>query len=301
MTIRSLMIFKTVFDTESFTKAAEQLYLTQSGISHAIRELEEETGTELFERIGRKIRPTRSARFLYQESSELMERYNLLEKRIHHLEEEAPLRIATSITVASFYLAEALRELKKQYPALRMETTVCTASGAVSLLRRGQADLCLTEGILPAGPYIAEPFASCKISAVCVKDYPAKESLFAEELVREDLLLREKGSALREIPDSALLLKGLKAQPLWTSVNSGALLSATRAGLGIALLPERMLLPDLNAGELREILLPDLPRYNSMFSLRREGTTRTKIEERLLDILRTIGADEEKDKLFPGK
>lgn len=299
MTIRNLYIFQAVYQTESFTRAADQLFLTQSGISHAIRELEEEAGTQLFERVGRKIRPTAGARLLYQESAALLEQFGQLEMRLSRLEEEAPLRIASSITVASFYLARAQRLLRSHHPLLRMETSVCTAAGAVQLLREGQADLCLAEGICPQGPFIAQIFAQSKIAAVCAPDYPAPENMNAAQLVRHKLLVREKGSALRDILDSALLLKGLGISPVWTSVNSGALQFASQEGLGVALLPDQLVEEDIRCGKLREIVLTDLELYNPMFSLRHREKRQTAASEELQGILRELAL--EKGRLFPGK
>ena len=55
MNLRHLLIFKTVVDTGSFTKAAKQLFITQSGVSHAIRELEQQTNAVLFDRLSKAI------------------------------------------------------------------------------------------------------------------------------------------------------------------------------------------------------------------------------------------------------
>ena len=67
MTLRHLEIFKAVSETKSFTRAAARLYITQSAVSHAIRELEEQAGTPLFDRLSKSVYLTRSGELLMQE------------------------------------------------------------------------------------------------------------------------------------------------------------------------------------------------------------------------------------------
>lgn len=68
MTIRHMKILKTIAETGSFTKAARVLYITQSAISHAVRELEEESGTVLFDRLSKSVRLTEAGSLLLRET-----------------------------------------------------------------------------------------------------------------------------------------------------------------------------------------------------------------------------------------
>ena len=71
--------------------------------------------------------------------------------------------------------------------------------------------------------------------------------------MRETLLLREKGSSVRELFDSAMMLHGLVAKPAWTSVDSQALVAAAKSGLGVSILPEVLIERELAAGELKRV------------------------------------------------
>ena len=95
MTLRHLVVFKAVFEELHFTRAAERLYLTQSAVSHAIKDLEEETGTVLFERRGREMAPTSYAVRFWEQASGIVEQYERLNRTIKHLQQETPLRIAS--------------------------------------------------------------------------------------------------------------------------------------------------------------------------------------------------------------
>ena len=118
LTLRHLTIFKTVAETGNFTKAAQKLYITQSAVSHTIRELEEYTGTSLFDRLSRQVRLTAQGRLLLDEILPILASCDALEERIRHLEMQAPLRIVSSITIAAFWLPRILNQLKEKLPDL---------------------------------------------------------------------------------------------------------------------------------------------------------------------------------------
>ena len=86
MEVRQYRIFKEVAETGSFTKAAANLYITQSAVSHAVRDLEERAGTILFDRLSKSIRITESGRLLLEEVTPILAACNALDSRIGSLE-----------------------------------------------------------------------------------------------------------------------------------------------------------------------------------------------------------------------
>ena len=83
MTLRHLVIFKAVFEELHFTRAAERLYLTQSAVSHAIKDLEEETGTVLFERRGAGDDANIVCCPLWEQAAGIVEQYERLSKNMN--------------------------------------------------------------------------------------------------------------------------------------------------------------------------------------------------------------------------
>lgn len=265
MTLRHLEILKAVAETENFTKAAETLYITQSAVSHAVRELEEEAGTLLFDRLNKRVRITESGRMLLEESLPLLTSFQALEGRLGKLECQAPVRIASSITIASWKLPDILKRFQKLWPDLTVQVEVQSAAGALSVLTSGKADLAFLEGAPPSGPFICTPFSSYQLSLVCSPGFlTAGKPATLQELCACPLLLREKGSAVRDTFDSFLYLHGLLPSPSWTSVNSGALMEAARSGLGIAVLPEDLVKTEVAQGKLTTISIPGLSLSNQM-------------------------------------
>lgn len=255
MTIRHFYIFKTVCEELNFTRAAEKLYMTQPAVSHAIKEMEEETGTVLFERLSRKIYISRDGELLLKKVIRLLELYESMDKNGRREGEEPPFKLGSSITIANSWLPGVLRDLKD----LPVQVEVDSAARTLEKLKRNQVDLAFVEGVVEGGGLVSIPFVSYRVAAVCSPEYEflckaaSGMKLTPELFVQERLLLRERGSAIRDVLDSSLFLLGLSAAPYWESVNSQALLKAAERGLGIAVLPESILGEAFCGGRIQEI------------------------------------------------
>lgn len=269
MTLRHFEIFKTVAEMGNFTKAAEKLYISQSGVSHAIRDLEEKAGTALFDRLSKSVCLTESGRLLLQEIIPILSSCNALNLKINCLEQKAPLRIISSITIASFWLPSILLMMKKEWPDTPVEVEVVNAANAIGNLSLGKADVALIEGIPPQGPFLSIPFSSYKLTVVCAPEYLLnRRTLTIQELCLEKLLLREKGSAIRDTVDSALYLAGYTVRPLWTSVNSLALIQAAKAGIGITILPDILIKDEIEKGTLIPLTIENIVLKNELIMIR---------------------------------
>lgn len=85
MTLRHFEIFKTVAETGNFTKAAEKLYISQSGVSHAIHDLEQQAGTPLFIRLSKSVQLTEGGKLLLKEILPILSSCHALEAKIPRL------------------------------------------------------------------------------------------------------------------------------------------------------------------------------------------------------------------------
>lgn len=265
MTLRHLKIFQEAARTGNFTHAARKLFLTQSAVSHAIGELEKEAGVLLFDRMSKSIQLTRAGELLLEEAAPLLAASEKLEKKLPHLEKETILHIVSSITIAVYYLPQIITSFKKVWPEAEVRVEVVSAAAAMESLKNGDADIALAEGVEPEEPYCGKVFASCGLRAVCAPTYHAAgRSLSVKEFCQENLLLREKGSAIRDVMDSALYLAGQQVHPVWTSVNSPVLISAAKAGLGITVLPDLLTAEELEKGTLDEVKIEQLKLTNHM-------------------------------------
>lgn len=268
LSLRNLTIFKTVSETGNFTKAAQKLYITQSAVSHAIRELEDYAGTVLFDRLSKQVRLTSNGKLLLDEIAPILSACESLDKRIGQLEIHAPLQLVSSITIASYWLPKILLTFKKKMPATPVSVKVVSAAEAVKTLQSGNADIAFIEGIQPQGPFICKKFDSYPMNIVCSPDYsPFCQTMSISDFCSKNLLLRETGSAIRDTLDSQLFLLGHTVRPIWTSVNSTALIEAAKAGFGITVLPEVLLQESLSNSTLISLQVDGLELKNDLIAV----------------------------------
>lgn len=257
MNLRHLIIFKAVVDTGSFTKAAKQLYITQSGVSHAVKELEQESKAVLFDRLSKSITLTPSGKLLLEKVIPILTLYHELEKELDNLEVQAPIKVVSSITIATFWLPKILKEFKQIYPKISVEVQIVSAKDALMVLQDGKADIALVEGTVSSGPFVVKEFSEYQLNVLCAPNYYKSNYISLKELCSKDLLLREQGSATRDIIDSYFYLKGLIAYPKWTSVNSKALIEASKAGFGFTVLPMVLVEEEIKQGNLKVVKIEE--------------------------------------------
>ena len=287
MVIRYLEILEAIAETGTFTSAAKKLYITQSAVSHAVAELEKQAGTALFERLPKGVTLTRCGVSLLKESRSILTACRNLDRRINHLEENTPVNIVSSITIASFLLPEILSDLKTSFPQIQLSVRVASANAAIDILQRGNADIAFWEGVAPKGNFHTILLGSYKLCAACSPDFNlSAPTITPDQLCQYPLLLREQGSAIRDTLDNTLALANLKAEPVWESVNSLALIKAAEAGLGITILPEKLLSDSLLLKKVRLIYLDKMEMENQMVALFHKDKYITKPFQMLIDHLK---------------
>ena len=288
MVIRYLEILEAIADTGTFTRAAQKLCITQSAVSHAVAELEKQAGTALFQRLPKGVALTRCGVSLLEESRSILTACRNLDRRIKHLEENTPVNIVSSITIASFLLPKIFNELKASFPQIQLSVQVASANTAIDILQRGNADIAFWEGIAPKGNFHTILLGTYKLCAACSPKFDlSMKTLSPDQLCRYPLLLREQGSAIRDTLDNTLALANLTAEPVWESVNSLALIKAAEAGLGITILPEKLLWDSVFLKKLRLINLDKIKMENQMLALFHKDKYITKPFQILIDQLKS--------------
>lgn len=286
MNLRYLEILEAIEETGTFTGAAKRLHLTQSAVSHAIAELEEQAGTALFDRLPRGVSLTGCGEALLEESRGILALNRNLDKRIGHLEERTPLKVVSSITAAAFLLPRILNALRERMPEVQVNVRVVSAASSMEILGRGEADIGFWEGVKPEGAFLAFLLDSYGLGAACAPAFPLENrTVTPRELCAYPLLLREQGSAIRDTFDGMLSLNNLKVYPVWESVNSLALVKAAQAGLGITVLPDLLLADPIAQGSLRPVEIEGVDMKNNMLAVLHRDKYITRPLQALLEVI----------------
>lgn len=287
MKIRHLRIFKAVCEEESITKASEKLFISQPAVSTAITELEHYLGVRLFDRISRKVQLNETGKLFLEKAAKLLALYDDLEMNAKKLEEDATLKIGSSITIANFVLPQVMADFEKACRSTPTRVRVENARSIEKMVSENKVDIGLVEGVVYNKELTNIPFSSSELVIFCSPQHKfANEKLIeVDELKAEKFLLREEGSAIRDVFDSAVLLHNMRVEPVWTSVNSPALIKAVKEDLGISVLPRQKIDEELSSGELIEINVNDLELVSVNHIVFSEGKYQSKSFQTLVEII----------------
>lgn len=288
MNIRQLEIFCTLCREGSVTGAARALYMTQPAVTHVISALEEEAGCPLFDRISRRLYLNASGRRFKEKAEQILELFGELSVNFAESEEKTPIHLGANITIANFWLPKVWEEFVRLYPQTPVQVTVDSAARIEEELLAYRLDFGFLEGNIHSGRLESLEFGAYRVGVYAAPGHPlaSREICRPEELVQERLLLREKGSAVRDVFDHGLYGLGLTAEPACTSVNTQALVRMAGQGLGAAVLPEPVAESEIQAGRLKEIRVEGLFMENRMKAAWVKERSMTGQMKRMMELIR---------------
>jgi LysR family transcriptional regulator, transcriptional activator of the cysJI operon len=213
-----LHVFYTVACRLSFTKAAEELFITQPAITKHIRLLEQQLNTRLFERRGNSIALTESGQILWQYSKKIKVLYDLAAQDIAALAgmNKGQLHIGASTTIAQYVLPGILAAFRKAYPDITLELITGNTEQIEQAMLSSAIDLGFIEGHTKNRQIKYLPFLNDEIVLVvhATHELAKYRELELADLYKASFVMREQGSGTLEIIRLALKKAGLKWQQL---------------------------------------------------------------------------------------
>ncbi|WIO74674.1 LysR family transcriptional regulator [Porticoccaceae bacterium LTM1] len=262
LTFRQLQVFKSVYQCQSYSKAGDQLGLTQPAVSSQIRQLEQSLDQVLFEYVGRRLFCTAAAERLaksidniYSELSELHSDLAALKGQV-----AGELRLV-AVNTAQYVVPYLLKAFLEQYPQIRVSIKVVNRATALQRLHDNSDDLVIM-GIVPSDkPLTSLPFLDNELVAVAPPEHPIlqQKKISAQQFLDSGLLLRESGSGSRLALELHCQQQRLRIQPSMELGSNDAVKHAAIAGLGVAVLPKLSILPELALGKLKIVEIDGFP------------------------------------------
>ncbi len=255
MTIRNLKIFLQVTSCgNSVSEAARKLYISQPAVSVAIRELEEEYGVRLFERLNRHLYLTEKGEQFLKYASRICALVDDA-SAVMSVGSAGSLRVGASVSSGAFLMPRLIGQFHVQYPDVNVHVITEASLRLEEKLLVNELDLAVCEipvhdAALRSRTILSDRLIACASAGLRSR---IQGTLTARGLSSCPLLLREKGSGTRTILDEALAKEGLSCEPVWESGSWEAILAAAKEGLGVAVLPHMTAEPDLQAGNLVQI------------------------------------------------
>jgi len=277
MDLRRLEVFAKVYELRSFSRAAQQVLLSQPTVSGHIKSLEDELEKRLFDRLGRTIIPTRAADQLYHYAKRILklveearEAMDALGGRLH-----GELLLGGSTIPGQYLLPPLLGRFRREHPAVRLNLLIQHSAGITQKVLEGDLELGVV-GVAEAHPQLSfEPLVGDEVTLAAPADHPlAGRRVHPRELQEYELVLRGPGSGTQAVAARALKRQGVELSDMKVSAQVGsttAVLQAVRAGLGLGFVSRRALAEELAAGRLAEVRLKgvDLSRRFYLVSHRR--------------------------------
>ncbi len=238
-TFRQLEIFEAIARLGSFTRASEELYLTQPTVSMQMKKLTDIVGSPLVEQVGKKVLLTEDGRELAQASREvfaILDRYTMSVAQRRGME-KGRLKLM-AITTASYFAPRLLGEFSRLHPGIEVSLRVTNREQVLASMADNLDDLYLLGQPPEEMDVVATPFMDNPLVVLAPPGHPlaAARAISLARLTKEPWLMREAGSGTRKAIERLFLEHGLEIRPRLELGSNEAIKQAILAGLGISAL-----------------------------------------------------------------
>ena len=239
MEIKNLVTFLHVAEFGSFSRAGEQLGYSQPTVSVQIRQLEQELGVRLFDRIGHAVRLTDQGRQILPYAQQVS---RLCSQMTHDTPDQpAVVRVATADSLCSPLMLGHFARLRQEHPNILVKMTTAGTGALFELLDHNAVDLvCTLDSHIYNADYVIAAEERAGLHFVVSADHPlAKRGVLnKEELSSQDLLLTEKGMSYRRLLDEWLAKASIQVHPVLEISSADLICKLVEQGVGMSFLPD---------------------------------------------------------------
>jgi DNA-binding transcriptional LysR family regulator len=246
-TLHQLKVFEAAARHSSFTRAAEELFLTQPTVSMQIKQLTKSVGLPLFEQVGKRLFLTEAGRELFATCRQIFETIAQFEMTVADLKglKQGQLRLAV-ITTAKYFIPRLLGPFCQLYPGIEISLQVTNHERILERMVNNMDDLYIMSQVPEHLDINYEPFLDNPLVVFAPVNHPlAKEkNIPIQRLTNEPFIMREPGSGTRRAVQQLLDEHGVKVKVKLELGSNEAIKQAIAGGLGISILSRHTLMPD---------------------------------------------------------
>lgn len=274
LTLRQIEVFNAVARHQNYTRAAEELHLSQPAVSMQIRQLEEGIGLPLFEQVGKQIHLTDAGGQMYIYSRNMADLLVEAEAVFEAIKgvESGTLTISVA-TTASHFATRLLAEFSKQHEGITISLDVTNREALRRQLENNEPDLVIM-GQPPEGVDVeAEAFMDNPLVMIA----PANHALVGQKKIplphfaNESFVVREVGSGTRGATQRFFDEHGVAFKTGIEMSSNEAIKQAVEAGLGLGIVSIHTLELELETGRLNILDVQDFPIMRHWYVLQRKG------------------------------
>ena len=287
-TLHQLKVFETVARNGSFTRAAEELFITQPTVSSQVKQLTKTIGLPLFEQIGKSLYLTDAGQELLSACQDIFERLDNFEMKIADLKgtKQGQLNLAV-ITTAKYFVPRLLGPFCEQYPGIDVALKVTNHQEIQQRMSDNRDDLYIVSNPNEDIDLKSQPFLNNPLVVVARKDHPlaSKKNIELKELNDQPFIMREQGSGTREAILKLFEENNISVKVKLELGSNEAIKQAIYGGLGISVLSEHCLISEGMSGELTILDFQDFPLKRRWFVTHLAGKKLSVIAETFFDYL----------------
>jgi len=262
VTLRQLKIFEAVARHLSFSRAAEELHLTQPAVSMQVQALEDQAGLPLTEQAGKKVRLTAAGEEMASQARHIAEQLREAGEALAALKgvEAGRLKIGV-VSTAKYFAPSLLAEFRRRHPGVELELTVSNRGVIVRNLAENGIDLAIM-GTPPAElETVAKIFAEHPLVFIAAPEHPlaALRRVAPQRLAEETLLIREPGSGTRAALMRYLEEHRVTAGATMELVGNETIKQAVMAGLGLSFISGHAIGLERSVGRLVKLNVTGTP------------------------------------------
>jgi DNA-binding transcriptional LysR family regulator len=292
-TLRQLKVFEAVARCLSFSRAAEELHLTQPAVSTQVKKLEDHAGLALFEQFGKKIYLTPAGAELLDISRGIIQQFELAEQAMTQFKGVAggKLNVAV-ISAGDYFFPRLLVEFIGRHQGVVLNFTVHNREELLSHMAANLTDL----AIMVRPPFepemLAEPFAPHPYVVVAPPGHAlvGESAVRIERLLREPFVAREKGSDTWQSMQEAFGPHLDRLQLAMQIKSTETLKQAVMAGLGLGFLSAHTIAQELRSGSLKVLDVRGFPLMLNWFVVQRRHKRLPPVAQAFKDFLLSEGA-----------
>lgn len=238
-TLHQLKVFEAAARNGSFTRAAEELFLTQPTVSMQVKQLTKAVGLPLFEQVGKRLYLTQAGQELFATCKEIFERISQFEMTVADLKgmKQGKLRLAV-ITTAKYFVPRLLGTFCQLYPGIDITLQVTNHSGIVERLKENLDDLYVMSQLPEHLDISYQPFLENPMVVLAPINHPLaqEKNISLQRLSEESFILREPGSGTRTAMQKLFDEHGVSLKVKLELGSNEAIKQAITGGLGISVL-----------------------------------------------------------------
>jgi DNA-binding transcriptional LysR family regulator len=255
--LKSLKIFCDIVSRRSFSRAAEDNGISQSGASQVVSQLEGRLGVQLIERSKRPLLPTREGQVFYDGCRKLIARYEALEDEVRTLHDEVAgrVRVAAIYSVGLHHMSRFVQEFMTRHPKATVRLEYLHPDRVLESVENGEADIGIVSYPRSTRAVEAEPWRDEPIVLVCAPGNPfaGRVQLALGELHGQRMVGFDPDLVIRHEIDRALAASGAEPEMVMEFDNIETIKRAVEIDAGVALLPEPTVGRELAAGTLSTV------------------------------------------------